>query len=348
MPSPGPLRLGIAGTEIRWTDAEGVVYQMEGTLEASASETPRMVRVGSDRLWYSDEHGDRRSVPGQAVPASASAPSEERRVGLASGALYWRGTDGTLYRASPTPEEVAESEGVGAAITVELDLGEPPLTGIELEVEVAAGLTDAAEVDEDWQEITQDPGPIATTPDVEEMLLDWQEVDHAQEYEVYRSTDTQKVEPDAGDLVQTTADLQWTDTGLDPDTEYKWWVRAINPEHTGPYADVVDSTDEDVPDEPIEDFAAQLQDIAPADVEVVWIHNPGVDSTVDNDGLDIEQAATPDFDDFTVRTVASGYDASQESVMDSEQDINWSTNDEAWYRWAPAGTSDWSDPVQAS
>jgi putative cell wall-binding protein len=75
----------------------------------------------------------------------------------------------------------------------------------------------------------------ATTESDSEISLEWDEVDDADEYYIYRSENS--THTDDFKKIDTTEDTEYTDNDLDADTKYYYMVKAHNDEGTSGYSD---------------------------------------------------------------------------------------------------------------
>jgi fibronectin type 3 domain-containing protein len=84
----------------------------------------------------------------------------------------------------------------------------------------------------------------ATVDSDSEIYLEWDEVDDADEYYIYRSEESS--DTDDFEKIDTTDDTYYTDDNLDSDTKYYYMVKAHNDDGTSDYSNKVHATtDED-------------------------------------------------------------------------------------------------------
>lgn len=191
-----PLRFGVGGTELRWVGPDGQLYRLEGQLvQAGEGTDPRRFKVG-EHFWYVDIHGDLRRIVGTQVSASGAAPVEARRFGFAAGRVYWRGPDGTLYRASVpakrafsfsvglqedeevrkeaavTDQRFVEEEGYTVGISFDPEITQPP------DQEESFALSVGMQEDEEVRKEDADTDPITGfqawhEPSPDQLVYDW-------------------------------------------------------------------------------------------------------------------------------------------------------------------------------
>ncbi|AET70644.1 cell wall-binding protein [Desulfosporosinus orientis DSM 765] len=91
------------------------------------------------------------------------------------------------------------------------------------------------------------PAPEGLSAEAEssdEIYLDWDSVDDAASYYVYRATSSSG----SYDKIATTTSSKYTDTDLEPDTKYYYKVKAVNGSDKSAYSEIVHATTEESDD----------------------------------------------------------------------------------------------------
>jgi len=163
---------------------------------------------------------------------------------------------------------------------------------------------------------------------------------YAETFEIEQSLtgnegDFSRVTPDADGQVRT-----HTVTGLDPQTEYYFRIRAVNRSGASDYSNIASATTQGS-DDPIRPRNLAARALSESQIEITWeMPDPS-----NEDGFELQRSLTGDEEDFTSLSPAPG------QGIRKYTDDGLSANTTYWYRlrsYNSFGESTWTDTVSAT